>query len=771
METSTHRVRPRRSTLLAVALVAGCTLAYQVVLTRVFSAVLAYHFSFLAISLALLGTGGGALLVFLRSENFARETPSAALARWSAIFALMLIVCPILLVRLDYENTGSAFVLNLAAACTVATLPTLASGVVIALAISSYTPWIGRVYAFDLGGAGLGALLVVPSLFYPAPALLVVLGGMVAVACMLFAGARSRAFGLGFGLIGLSGLVLMSGSNAPWLYLPTSHLVDTDRIFERWTPLARVFGYDGRGSRGLENFTAITYDRVYAPVPIVSGDDLPDWRMLKTGPQSIGYALTGPGHALVIGGGGGRDIYTALSSGQRPVDVIELNAGIRATVDEDLGHLSGAPYSRDGVHTVIGDGRSVLAARDTRYDQIHIGFTDTLSGNAAQGFALTENNLYTVEAFLEYFSHLKPGGILNVSRPLKLVGEEALRMTVLALASLERFGVEDPQRHVVVVLGRDVIGPLNGTILARIEPFSEAQLARLRVLAEERGEGLAFAPGGPYVGAWAALAQAPSAEAFCRAYPLDVCPPTDDRPFFFSMQRLAKIGDPSSGMLYRSDPFTVLALTLVILLALGCIALVAPLALSRRARPGASVYVYFGAIGLGFLLVEIVLVQRFVLFLGFPTYALSIVLFSLLLFTGVGASLSARARDPRRAVLTALGVAAVLIAASAYGLQPLLRYLIDLPFAFRAAIAVAVMAPFGVTLGMAMPIGLRRLEQLEPEAVPYAWGVNGIASVIASVLGVAVAIRLGFPAASLLACACYAAAFAQAARGEWPANR
>jgi spermidine synthase len=155
-------------------------------------------------------------------------------------------------------------------------------------------------------------------------------------------------------------------------------------------------------------------------VPIVGDGPVPDWQMLVTGPASIGYELTGPGHALVIGGGGGRDIYTALSQGQRPVDVIELNEGIRATVDEDLGHLSGAPYSRDGVSTVIGDGRSQLASRDVLYDQIHIGFTDTLSGNAAQGFALTENNLYTVEAFLEYFAHLKPRGVLNVSRPLPL---------------------------------------------------------------------------------------------------------------------------------------------------------------------------------------------------------------------------------------------------------------------------------------------------------------------------------------------------------------
>ena len=490
--------------------------------------------------------------------------------------------------------------------------------------------------------------------------------------------------------------------------------------------------------------------------------------MLVTGPASIGYELTGPGHALVIGGGGGRDIYNALSSGQRPVDVIELNGGIRATVDEDLGHLSGAPYSREGVNTVIGDGRSVLAARDTLYDQIHIGFTDTLSGNAAQGFALTENNLYTLEAFLEYFEHLKPRGVLNVSRPLRLVGEEAFKMTVLAVAALETIGIEEPLRHIVVVLGRDLIGPENGTILARKEPFSEAEIAKLRRLAQERGSGLALVPGGPNQGPWQELAAAPDSRTFCEQYRLDVCPPTDDRPFFFSMQRLGSLGEASSGALYGADPFTILSLTLLILLIISGAALVAPLALTRRPKPGVSGLVFFGAIGLGFLLVEIVLVQRFVLFLGFPTYALSIVLFSLLIFTGVGSALSARSEDPRGLLLRALGAAIVLIGASAFGLQPLLRALIDWPFAVRVVTAMALLAPFGVALGMAMPLGLRRLDAVEPDAVPFAWGVNGIASVVASVLGVAVAIRLGFPAASLLACGCYGVAFWQALRAPWP---
>ena len=179
---------------------------------------------------------------------------------------------------------------------------------------------------------------------------------------------------------------------------------------------------------------------------------------------------------------------------------------------------------------------------------------------------------------------------------------------------------------------------------------------------------------------------------------------------------------------------------------------------------------YFAAIGLGFLVLEVVLIQRFVLFLGFPTYALSVVLFALLVFTGAGSLLSNRAgRDPRRALMGGLSVAVALIALAALGLQPLLRALIDLPFALRIACTVALLAPLGVVLGMAMPLGLRRLERLYPDGVAWAWGINGIASVLASVLAITVAITLGYTAATLLALACYLAALAHAAFGRWPA--
>jgi hypothetical protein len=753
-----------------VGLVAACTLALQVLLTRVLSAVLAYHFSFLAISLALLGVGAGALAVYLRPA-WSEGPPEPRLARWSALLALSLALVPLPLVRLDYSagigtDLTAGFATTIGLVCVLAAVPFCIAGAIIALAVRSYARWIGRVYAFDLAGAALGALLTVPLLwFFSGTTLLVGLALLAAVAGLLFGGGAR----LPVAATAAAAAALALAAATPLYDLPPHTTAqDHEPISVKWTPLSRVLGYAPPGDAGI---APVFYDRIYAPVPVRRpGEPLPDWRDLSLGPQSVGYALAGPGRTLVIGGGGGRDIENALSSGQEQVDVVELNRAIRDVVDGDLARWSGRPYSLPGVSVAIGDGRSKLAARDTTYDVIHIGFTDTLSANSAAGFALSEANLYTLEAYDEYLDHLGPRGILTVSRLRRLVGDEALRATVLALAALEREGIEQPERNVVVLLGRDIFNEQYGTVLARKEPWSEAELARIRALAEERGDGVAYAPGGPYRLEWAELAEAPGWQAFCEGYRLDVCPPTDDRPFFFNMTRLGDLaaGQPP-GYFYGTDPLRVLGLTLALLLVLCAIAFGLPLLLVPRGdRPPVRSMTFFAAIGLGFLLLEIALIQRLVLFLGFPTYALSVVLFSLLLFTGLGSLLSARFAAPRRSLVRALAFACVLLALAAFALQPLLRALIELPFAARVAIAVALLAPAGLALGTAMPVGLTRLAGLHRGAVPWAWAVNGVASVLASVLAVAVAITWGFTVVMLLAVACYAVALLDAARGSWP---
>ncbi|HEX4491690.1 MAG TPA: hypothetical protein VH914_10825 [Acidimicrobiia bacterium] len=769
--------RPGVRVLSALALVTGSSLTFQVALTRTLAAQLAYHYGFLAISLSLLGIGAAGLYVYARPTWFERRSVEINMATWSLIYAALLVVLALVIVRLHFSQgyqSGAGpsgnFAWTLALATVLAALPAFASGVVVTLAIRSYSAAIGSVYSADLVGAGIGALISVPAMaIIKPPALLVGLGVVVAAAALLFAasgaGAARMRWTAGVGLVTavvLFTLSLTTGLVAmPRNYFTGNHI----SVSEKWTPLSRVLGYKvgpGRGSGG-----AIVYDQAWAPVPAVVNGKLPNWKDLSLGPQSVGFSLERGGRALIIGGGGGRDIYNALSSGIGNVDVIELNAAIRDLVDHQLGSFSGSPYSRPHVSTSIGDGRAVLARRSTKYNEIHIGFTDTLSADSAEGFALTESNLYTREAFEEYFDHLDPNGILSVSRLRHLVGPEAVRVTVLALGALQHRGISNPERNVVVLRGHDLLGSEFETVLARLRPWTPAELDALKTLAAQRNSSVMFAPGGPYDAEWATI-HTQGWQTFCKSYTYNVCPPTDDQPFFFSMRKLGSILNPPAGA-PKNDPVTILLVTLLTLLGCGLVAFAAPLVLLRRSggAPSASSLVFFGAIGLGYLLTEIVLIQRFVLFLGFPTYSLSVVLFALLTFSGVGAYMTPRFGLNRRVLLIGLTSAIGVLVVLAFALQPLLAALIRQPFALRLLVSVVVIGGVGFLLGLAMPIGIHRLEAQFATAIPYAWAVNGLASVVASVLGVAIALFLGFRVATLCGALCYVVAALHAAVGRW----
>jgi hypothetical protein len=759
--------------LIGIGLVSGCALAQQVLLTRLFSAVLYYHFAFLAISLALLGVGVGGIAVYVWPRIFDEARLETALTRWSLIFAALLIVTPTILVRLDYtytNNITAGFAVGITLACVVSLLPFLAVGVAIALAIRGYTTWVGRVYGFDLVGAGLGAALVVPAMWIvSAPTGIVVLGAVAALAAVLFAGPLIAPRRLALVVLAIGCVVTGFSASTGVNYLPSPYFPKIKPAADVWTPLDRVLGYAPR--MGIDTFGYLFYDRVYAPVPIhYPGTPYPTWKQLLTSSESIGLAIARHDNVLVIGGGGGRDIYDALSSGFRHVDVIELNSAIVNVVDGALGSFSGKPYVAPGVHTVVGDGRAILSASSAKYDEVHIGFTDTLSGSSADAFALSEENLYTVQAFQEYYDHLEPGGILNVTRLTHLVGDEALRITVLTLQTLEDRGITDPARNIVVIQGRDQFGQVPGTVLSQLRPFTATELAEIRTLAAQRGDRIVYMPGGPYIQPWAALHAAPSLSSFCNDYRLDVCPSTDDKPFFFNMIRLDEIFAPTpKGYVYSIQPFTLLGITVGVLLVLALAGFSVPLAfVERKSRPPSSSLLYFAAIGVGYLTLEITLIQRFVLFLGFPTYALSVVLSSLLVFTGLGSWLSSRWRNQRKALLIGLSVAGILIALASYLLQPLLGHLITIPFTARVLLTIALLAPFGITMGLAMPIGLRRLSGLRDGAVPWAWGVNGLTSVFGAAFAVFVAIEWGFAVATLVSLGCYLVALAHAAWGRWP---
>jgi hypothetical protein len=442
---------------------------------------------------------------------------------------------------------------------------------------------------------------------------------------------------------------------------------------------------------------------------------------------------------------------------------------------EPFRSFSGRLYEQPGVRLVVDEGRSFLRRSDERYDLVLGTMVDTWAATAAGAFALTENNLYTREAFRDYLARLAPGGVLSLTRWYQTPPDQLLRILSLGRVVLAERGVRDPGRHFIVVRGKQEGGqPLaTATVLLKAEPFTDDEVAGAEAFAERSGFEVLYTPRTRPDNDLARLVEAPDPEAFWDAFSSDVSPPTDNRPFFFQSARPSQVFSRrwSRGEWRRTNLGTLVLFGVVGISALVvALFILGPLLLARRrlaaTRGRLPFLLYFAALGAGFIVVEVVLVQKCVLFLGHPVYALTVVLFAVLLWSGIGSWLAGRVRDEDapRALRTMLLAVAGLVVVAAFGLAPIFYALVQLPAPLRILITVLSLAPLGLALGMPMPTGLRLLAGRAPELIPWAWGVNGAASVLGSVAAIALAMRWGFDVALLTAAALYVTAMLLAAR-------
>ncbi len=449
-----------------------------------------------------------------------------------------------------------------------------------------------------------------------------------------------------------------------------------------------------------------------------------------------------PFTALIIGPGGGRDLLTALVFGASRVDGVEVNPIIAN--DVMLGQFrdfSGGIYQNPKVHVVVDDGRSFIRRSNQRYDVIQASLVDTWAATAAGAYTLTENTLYTTEAFEDYYDHLTERGMLTVTRWVF----DGLRLVSLAQAACENRGCTAAD-HIAIVQQDRV-----ATFLFKKTPFSREDVARLRATAEELEFDVLYAPGQTDAGNdYAKLILATDRQAFYDAYHHDVAPTTDNRPFFF---HTTKIKDQFQTAFGRSMLFGNGLSALMTLMAISAtfvaLFVVGPLVLSgselRRSHWGHWL-AYFGMLGAGFMLIEVALLQRFVLLLGHPVYSLTVTLFSVLLGTGIGSLMSRRIDDrrlQRTTQMVLVGIAAVAVL-GIVALPIVIRWAISASHAARIGLTVILIAPAGVLMGIPLPAGIRLMAARDSALVPWAWGMNGALSVIGATLAVFIAMNWGF---------------------------
>lgn len=774
-----------RSVYAGVFTISMAVLTLQIALTRIFSVSLWYHLAFMVISTALLGFGAsGAYLAVrrnVRADNLAQKLPLyAGLTALSVVVAFAVItrlpldpLAPMLPGLSPADRTWQTviLVLLLLAEYVLVVVPFFFAGLTLGGTFSSLARRISTLYFADLIGAGTGCLVVVALLWVlPGQGVVFVAAGLAALAALFFslsgpAGARrTLTYAALGGAIVLFGLSPVADRLLPLHIPPSKPLYQAytdptiDLVYTGYTPFARVdVMYKEGASLGAWGISArcpappspeqmfITIDAA-AITAITRFDGNPDSiAFVNCAPSGLAYQVPAqpPHSALIIGPGGGIDVLTALYNRVERVVGVEINPLIVDLVaDASLfREFAGGLYTDyPGIHVELAEGRNYVARTDERFDLIQFSQVDTWAAAASGAYSLSENFLYTTEAFLDYYDHLTDDGMLTVGRWYFDPPQQAFRLVTIGAAALEQRGVTDPARHFMVVRAGDT-----ATFLMKRTPFTADEIARLRRVVGDLDFDMLYAPDVTDADNWfVRFFTAPDRAAFFRDYPLDVSPTSDDRPFFFEYYGWSNLGD------FRSGKVTLLILLAQALL-LAAAFILWPLWRFQRAglttRGATQFLFYFAALGVGFILIEIGLMQRFILFLGHPVYATSVVLFSILTFSGLGSYLSGRLLgegDPRRLQRRVIPLLGALTIGYVFLLPPLFHAFIGLDLPVRVVIAVLLLMPLGLLMGMPFPLGIRLVDRVNPGLVAWAWGVNGFSSVLGSILTVMIAQSYGF---------------------------
>ena len=754
---------------LGVSVVTLATLLLELLFTRIFSVTLYYHFAFMVISLALFGLGLSGVMLYLHPERYPEDQLASLLSAYSRRFAVAIVISLLFVVShamsTSFDPTKAPkftwqHILELSYLYLFGAMPFYYGGMTVSLALFHLRRSVATLYFFDLAGASLACLMLDPLLrMFGGPSAVLVVAVLAALAACLFGAElgswrpERRSFVLAACLLAL----LLANGRYHFAEVGSVKAVQEENlVFSKWNSLSRVEVQQVGNDRPMLTIDANARTHIHQ----ITDREL-DNRYKNA--SSLAYTIRRNGRVLIIGPGGGVDVVMALRAGHKQVVLAELNPII--IHDVMLGKYraySGNLYGQPQVVPNVAEGRSFVRRTRLRYDVIQATLVDTWAATAAGAFSLSENHLYTVEAFVDYLDHLAPDGIVTLSRWVHAPGMEYVRLASLARAALERIGAREPHRHVFAASA----GWL-GTVLVRRTPFTEKELADLHEISERQGMKIHYSPRGRHSTPTAAILAPGDPSAFYARSPVDLRPVYDDRPYFFYAVKPEAIGAALFGKgpeNLNSFATVVLFSLLALVTALVLGGIVVPLWLGKRGALAGSVssklrdLAFFLGIGVGYILIEIALLNRFSLYLGHPVHSLRVVLFSLLLFSGVGSLLSGRVKSGRGLLLlmslSGAGVAG-LVALFTVALGPLLHATTPLTFASRVAIAVALVAAPGLLMGTMLPTGIRLVTGRHAEIIPWAWGLNGAASVLGSVMAMVLSVHVGFTATLCLGGAAY----------------
>ena len=787
MNATNSDVVVNKKIYIGLFLITLATMMYELLLTRVFSVILFYHFAFMAVSIAMFGMTAGATAIYFAPRLFPKEKTEFLLFVSSLLFSITTALSFWLEVSIPFQVQFSSG-LAIATTYLILSVPFIFSGITVCLTLTRFLSVVGKMYAVDLAGAALGCLALVALLdMTDGPTAVVWVSQLISVGALLFALSGKKKTQIIVAAVWLALLTGLAISN------PSTHLVrltwskgdeSIRPLFEKWNCFSRVRVYgdpdslvtaDGWGLSpilpesdkvrqlhlDIDSFASTVLTRFNADIGTIEA--------LKYDLTNLVHYIRPHSDVMVIGAGGGRDILAALAFAQNSVTAAEINPIILEAVNLRFGDFTGNLDRNPRVHMVNKEARSFLAGNPKQFDIIQLSLIDTFAASSAGAFSLTENALYTQQAWDLFLHRLSNRGILSCTRwyTRKRPGE-IYRITALAVKSLEDSGITNPRDHIVLLrLRRNALDGPNasglGCILVSKSPFTAKDLTVLAETCARLHFEIVLSPTSVQDPVLEKLLSA-DAEKFIADYPIRIDAPTDDSPFFFQMVRLkdwCNIGVLDQERMVSAYTAALFSLGTLLILVIGLTGLfvLAPLLLikGKLDRPGSKLLLlFFSAIGLGFIMVEIALIQRFNMFLGVPIYGLSVTLFTLLLTSAAGSHLS-QLSEKKYPGSARYWLAALLSILVLFGLfhRLVLEQFVGSPTDIRILVTVALISPLGFVMGCAFPLGMTQASRRAPDATPWYWGLNGALSVCGSVLSVIIAIGGGISLAYAAGLAAY----------------
>jgi len=775
-----------------------------VLLMRLFSIIQWHHFAYMMISLALLGYGVSGAFLMLRQRSLLQRFAASYILNL-ALFGFCSVVCFLLAQHIPFNAEEVLWdpgqTLWLLCTYLLLAVPFFFAANAIGLALIHYRDRLSRIYAADLVGAGLGSIGILLLLFVVTPMQTLTVLGLLGLGAALVAVWELRqGLAAAWLLLPLTAVLLLIPASwstlemSPYKGLSQTLLVrDTRIIAEHSSPLG-LLGVVESPTIPLRHAPGLSLNATTEPPAqlgiFTDGDGLSvitrysgDRQTLSHLDQltsALPYHLQPVKRVLVLGAGGGTDVLQALYHQAIKIDAVELNPQFARLVTTDYADFAGHLYQQPGVTLHIGEARSFAAGSPGDYDLIQVSLLDSFSASASGQYAVSANHLYTTEALAEFLQQLAADGFLSITRWVKLPPRDTLKLFATAIAALRASGVTEPGQQIILIRGWQT-----STLLVKNSAIHPQEINHVREFCAARSFDVAWYPGitrnesnrynrlrSPwfYDAAEALLGDAP--ERFLDDYKFNLQPASDDQPYFFHFfkwQTLAEVLHlrERGGAALADAGYLILVATLAQALLASLLLILLPIWIfqrrSKQAQQGvrrSMVMGYFFILGLAFLFIEIAFIQKLLLFLHHPLYAIAVVLSSFLVFSGLGSAWLGRIPAGGRGKLLSQAVTAIVVLGTAYLLLlgPLLSHLTMLPDSLRILLSIALIAPLAFCMGMPFPLGLGQLADHAPGLMPWAWAINGCASVISAVLATLLAIHLGFSTVIAMALALYALA-------------